>query len=121
MFWLNAADPASPCGLGLDEWRGAFPARTASNHLVFQGDRPVVISRRSCRSLEIRVAADHPELPRYLDFLKVRLSRRFDPARAIEVESINGKPAAESPYAEALRGLFSATREGTGLRLRRRY
>jgi ATP-dependent Lhr-like helicase len=121
VFWLNAADPASPCGLGLDEWRGAFPARTPSNHLVFQGDRLVVVSRRSGSKLTISVGADHPDLPRYLDFLKVRLTRRFSPVRSVDVESINGKPAATSPYAEALRGLFHTTREGLGLRLRRRY
>jgi hypothetical protein len=48
------------------------------------------------------------------------LTRGFEPARAIEVETINGTPAAESPYREAFAGL-SVTREPRGLRLRRRY
>jgi ATP-dependent Lhr-like helicase len=121
VFWLNAADPASPCGLGLDAWKGVFPARKPSNHLVFHGSRPVIISRRNGANLAVRVGPDHPELPRYLEFLKIRLGRRFDPAKAVDVEKINGKDAATSPYAEALRAVFSVTREGPNLRLRRRY
>jgi ATP-dependent Lhr-like helicase len=121
VFWLNAADPASPCGFGLDEWKGVFPARIESNHLVFQGCRPVVFSRRRGSRLTFHVGPDHPDLPRYLDFLKVRLGRRFSPARVVDVETINGKPAVDSPYATVLRQIFNVTREGSGLRLRRRY
>jgi ATP-dependent Lhr-like helicase len=121
IYWLNATDPASPSGLGLAPFKGLFPARKPSNHIVFHGSRPVLVSRRSGASLTIEVAADHPDLPHYLEFLKVRLSRRCEPARAVDVETINGVPAARSPFAEALASIFSVTRENTALRLRRRY
>ncbi|MDH3254223.1 MAG: ATP-dependent helicase, partial [Acidobacteriota bacterium] len=121
VVWMSALDPASPCGLGLDAWKGRFPARTASNHLVFHGSRPVVLSRGGGARLEIEAAADHPDLSRYFEFLKVRLTRRVEAQHAIDVESINGRAAADSAYVEALSTLFAVTREGSSLRLRRRY
>ena len=121
VYWLNATDPASPCGLGLDSWKGEWPARLPSNHLVFHGDRPVLLAQRNGGELELRVAPDHPELPRFLEFLRVRLARRFNPVRAIDVERINGRPAVGSDYETALREQFAVTRERDVLRLRRRY
>jgi ATP-dependent Lhr-like helicase len=121
IFWINAADPASVCGLGLEGLRGALPARRPSNHLVYQGSRVVVVSQRGGRELRIEVAADHAHLERYLEFLGVMLTRQFDPGRAVTVESINGEPAVRSPYAATLERLFETTREPSGLKLRRRF
>ena len=121
VWWVNALDPASPCGLGLDRWKGEIPARVPSNHLVFHGARRVVVSKRHGAELEVAVGPDHPRLGDYLEFLKVLLTRRFDPVKAIDVETINGEPAVGSPYATALVERFAATRELQSLRLRRRY
>jgi ATP-dependent helicase Lhr and Lhr-like helicase len=121
VYWLCAIDPAAPSGLALDAWRGRWPARRASNHLVFEGARCVVRSQRHGAELDIAVPAEHPRLPEYLRFLKVMLTREFQPRKAIDVETINGEPAADSPFAATLRELFSATREPKCLRLRRRY
>ena len=121
VYWLAAIDPAAPSGLGLEAWRGRWPARLPSNHLVFHGDRCVVRSRRRAAELEIDADPDHPSLPAYLEFLKVMLTRHFRPEKALDVESINAEPATTSPYAETLRTLFSTTREPKCLRLRRRY
>ncbi|MCH7665935.1 MAG: DEAD/DEAH box helicase [Acidobacteria bacterium] len=121
IYWMNAADPASPAGLGLEALKGTLPARKPSNHLVFHGSRPVVVSRGNGGRLEIAVAPDHPDFERYLGFLKNLLSWQDQPLRAIDLSEINGGPAAESAYAATFRKLFQATREGTSLRLRRRY
>jgi ATP-dependent Lhr-like helicase len=121
IWWVNAADPVSPCGLGLEEWRGRFPARVPSNHLVFHGSRLVLVSSRGGSELDFRVGSDHPDLAHYLEFLKVRLTRRFDPARSADVERINGEAAIGSPYAVVLQDLFTVTRERSALRLRRKY
>ncbi len=121
IYWMNALDPASPCGLGLEDLRGETPPRVPSTHLVFHGSRRVVVSKRGGRELEIAVAADHPHLPKYLEFLKVQLTRGFRPAREIPIERINGEPATKSPYAPKIAELFAATREPQALRLRRRY
>jgi ATP-dependent Lhr-like helicase len=121
VFWIDALDPASPCGLGLEELKGLYPARVPSTHLVFHGARPVVVSRRGGAVLEIdaRPGADRAE--ELLAFLKVQLTREVDPVKAIDVEAIDGGPAAESPWAGPLGEIFDLTREPRGLRLRRRY
>jgi ATP-dependent Lhr-like helicase len=121
IYWLSAVDPAAPCGLALEAWRGRWPARRASNHLVFDGARRVVTSQRHGCELEIQVEPGHPHLPEYFQFLKVMLTRQFEPRKAVDVETINGEPATTSPYAETLREIFSTTREPKSLRLRRRY
>ncbi len=121
VYWLGALDPASPCGLDLAEWRGAFPRRVPSNHLVFEGSRQVVVSRRGGAELELAPGPDHPQLREYLGFLRVLLTREFDPEKALTVEKINGEPAGQSPYLAALRELFGATREPQGVRLFKRW
>ncbi len=121
VVWMSAADPASPAGLGLDALQGRYPARLPSNHLVFHGPRLVVASRRHAAELDLHAEPDHPLLGDYLAFLKVLLTRQFDPRRGLTVETINGEPAATTPYAPRLAGLFQATREGGALKLRRSY
>ena len=120
VWWVNAADPASPCGLGLDGL-GELPRRVPTSHVVFQGRRLVVVSERRDRLLEIRVGPDHPNLAEYLGFLKVLLMRSVRPARAIVVETINGEGAAAGPYRPALAALFHTIRDADSLRLMRRY
>jgi ATP-dependent helicase Lhr and Lhr-like helicase len=121
VFWLNALDPASPCGLGLEDLRGEVPSRLPSTHLSFHGSRLMVVSRRNGSDLTISVPPDHPHLPEYLEFLKVMLTRDGQPLPVIDVETVNGEDAAGSPYARVLTELFDATRESKKVRLRRRY
>ena len=121
IYWMNAVDPASPCGLALDTMRGLFPRRVPSSHLVFHGWRLVVVSKRNAGELEIRVEPEHPHLMDYLGFMKVLLTRQFRPLKLIELESINGEPAPASPYAERIAESFAATRDHRVLKLWRRY
>ena len=120
VWWVNAADPASACGLGL-EGLGALPRRVATSHLVFQGSHLVVVSERRGRTLQIRVGPDHPNIGEYLGFIKVLLTRPVRPARAIVIETINGEGAAAGPYRTVLAALFHTTRDGSSIRLMRRY
>jgi ATP-dependent Lhr-like helicase len=121
VFWMSAADPASPAGLGLEALQGRYPARLASNHLVFHGSRLVMASCRHGTEVEIHVPPDHPQLETYLGLLDHLLTRQFDPRRGLTVETVNGKPAASGPYAARLVELFDVTREAGNLKLRRRY
>jgi len=120
VFWLSAADPASPCGLGIAELAG-LPHRLPGNHLVYHGERLVVTSERRGKRLSVSVGPDHPDLPRYLAFLKVALTRQERPVRGVAVETINGEPAASSPYRPALAAAFHVVGAGAGVRLSRRY
>jgi len=118
VWWLTAADPASPCGLGLDL---DLPRRVPSNHLAFHGPDLVVLSERRGKSLDIRVPHDHPRLLDYLAFLDTQLTRTAAPVRSIVVETINGDPAADSPYRPPLAGRFHVTGDRGTLHLGKRF
>ena len=120
VYWVNAADPASLCGTGLEGVREQLPARLPSSHLVYNGTRLVLISRRYGRELEIKAAPDDPQLQEYLGFFRVLLTREFNPRKRISVERINGQPAASSAYHKALRE-FGFQQSYQGLELWRKY
>jgi len=121
IFWMGALDPASPCGLALEELKGRLPPRRVGTHLVYHGAQLVVVARRQGRELQIEVGPEHPFLRDYLGFLKVLLTRQFDPLHGIAVESINGEPATDSPFVAPLAEMFGVSREPGTLKLRRRY
>lgn len=121
IYWMSAADPASPAGLGLAELKGTLPSRLPSNHLVFHGARQVVVSRGNGSRLEIAVGPDHPHLERYFAFMKNLLARQVGPVKAIAVTEINGASPVGSSFEPLLRRLFEVVREGEILKLRRRY
>jgi ATP-dependent Lhr-like helicase len=121
VYWLNAADPASLCGVEVEGLKQALPPRQATTHLVFQGRRLVLVSRRRGKELDVRVDAEHPRLEEYFEVLKVLLTRDVRPMKSIEVETVNGEPATQSKYAEVLGRLFRAVREQRSLKLWKRY
>jgi ATP-dependent Lhr-like helicase len=102
IYWMNAADPASLCGLQIDSLKMQLPSRLPSNHLVFHGKKLVFISMQKGKKVVFYVPPDDPELPKYLKVFKVQLIRRFNPLKRIKVETVNEEPAVESPYKEAL-------------------
>jgi ATP-dependent helicase Lhr and Lhr-like helicase len=102
VYWMNATDPASPCGIGLDELRPQFPHRLPTTHLVFHGKELVLVSRKNGKELEIKVPHTHPGIPEYLEFFKILVSRDFQPLKYIGVETVNHEPVLESPYKQVL-------------------
>jgi ATP-dependent Lhr-like helicase len=103
VYWLNAADPASPCGIGLDELRPLLPHRLPTTHLVFHGKKLVLVSKKNGKELIFNVTPDHPGIPGYLEFFKTLIGREFQPLKYIGVETVNDQPVLDSPYKEALR------------------
>ena len=120
IYWLNATDPASCCGLRLPGLQEALPKRLPSTFLVYKGSKVVLIARAGGRQLELFPPPEHPELLRYLEVFKVLMNRQFRPARVMEVETINGKPAWESPYLPALKA-FGFVKEYKSLLLRKQF
>lgn len=120
VYWINAADPASFCGLKIDALKGRLPSRLPSTYLVYHGCRLVVISRRNGGSLKIMAPSNDPRLEEYFGFFKILLARDFDPEKIILVETINDKPALDSEYAPALQR-FGFRRYHKGLELVKRY
>ena len=119
VFWLSAADPASACGLGLEGLRASLPRRVAGTHLVYHGARLVLESRRNGRRLVFHVAPDDPRLPEYLAPLDHLLTRARQPVRQLEIETIDGGPAAASPFADVLGAQFDLRRDHRNLILLR--
>lgn len=103
VYWINAADPASLCGIPLDSFRGSLPPRVATTHLIYRGNRLLVISKRNGKDLTFHVAPDDPTLPEYMISLRHLLTRKFQPAKRVIIETINSENAAESPYLSVLR------------------
>jgi ATP-dependent Lhr-like helicase len=103
VYWVNATDPASPCGLALPDLAPPLPPRVRTTHLVFLGRQPALISRRSGRQVEICLAPDHPRFGECLAVFGHLLRRPAQPLRRVIVESINDLDAARSPYAAAFR------------------
>jgi ATP-dependent Lhr-like helicase len=102
VWWVNAADPASLCGVDIEALKPALPSRLPTTHVVFHGDRVVLVSRRKGLELELRVPPESPQLPEYLAFVKVLTGREWRPMSAVRVETINGVPVGTSPYKERL-------------------
>jgi len=120
VFWLNATDPASVCGVGLDDLKGQLPKRLPTTHLVYRGPRLVVVSKRNGKQLDIRVPPGDPHIERYFAFLQNALARAVAPLRSVSVETINGEPAPKSPYLSGLREWFDASADWKKVTLWRR-
>jgi ATP-dependent Lhr-like helicase len=120
IYWMNAADPASLCGIRNETLKGNLPSRIPSTHLVYRGRKLVLISRRNGSALKFSIPPDDPRLPEYLSFMKTLLGREFLPEKAFPVETINGKPALASEYSGTLKE-FGFQGYYKGLELTRKY
>lgn len=101
VFFLNAADPASPCGWGLAALDYEVPRKHPGTYLAFHGERPALIARRRGSEVEISLPADHPALPDALRIFELLSGREFRPPSRITVRSINGTDPTASPYRPA--------------------
>jgi ATP-dependent Lhr-like helicase len=102
VWWTNACDPASLCGVAVPGLKETLPSRLPTTRVVYRGSAVVLVSRRRGRDLEFRVPADDPVLPRCLAFVEATVSRDVRAPAALHVETINGMTATESPYRPAL-------------------
>ena len=95
-FWINALDPASPCGLGIGD--GELPQRRLANHLGWFEGELALVSENFGRRLSIRLDPDDPGLDALLPNLVALCRRR----KRMATQTINGEPARRSPYLPAL-------------------
>ncbi|MDY6844635.1 MAG: ATP-dependent helicase, partial [Thermodesulfobacteriota bacterium] len=120
VYWLNATDPASICGIRLEELKSALPSRVPSTTLVYRGTTLVLVSRRNGKTLEINASLNDNRLYEYLSFFRILLNREFNPMKAVFVETINGEHAAKSEYSKAFKE-FGFFVNYNGLELRKSY
>jgi ATP-dependent Lhr-like helicase len=106
VFWINAQDPASICGLGIDALKGKLPKRLRGTHLVFLGNQLALVSEKSATRLSFNLPADHPRIAECLCVFDHLLTRKIDPRPSLTVEVINGENAVDSTYLEVFKKRF---------------
>jgi len=102
VYWMNAADPASPAGWNIAGLDPRLPARSAASRLCFRGKELAAVYGKSGKELELFVNEDDPDLQKILAFVVLPRSRACHPVQKIALETINGKPAAEAHCAPLL-------------------
>jgi len=112
IYWMNAADPASPAGLDIEgimpnetqaaERKGSLIRRVSSSRLCFRGAELIAVSNRGAKELNIFIPPDDPDIAEALAFIKIPKTRRVHPENKISIERINGKTAAASAYSAVL-------------------
>jgi ATP-dependent Lhr-like helicase len=103
VYWLNATDPASACGIDLPALKSRLPSRLGTTHLVFLGRRVVLVSRRGGKDVDISVEPDHARLTEFMGVFRHMVGRSVQPMPKVKVEHINGIDAADSPFADAFK------------------
>ncbi len=121
IYWVNAVDPASVCGMGVDALKSMMPRRHTGTHVVYRGVDIVIISLRNGGELTIRVPETDPDLPEMLGFMRHLLERSFKPLKRISIKTINGTPAVSGPYLDIFRMFFDLTMDAKQVVLYRRF
>jgi ATP-dependent Lhr-like helicase len=103
IYYMNAQDPASPAGLGLEGFEYLLCARSAGNRLYFRGKQLVALSVKNGKELQIFIGASDPAITELVTLLKIPRTRNAQPESKIVVETINGTAAAKSEYAPVFR------------------
>jgi ATP-dependent Lhr-like helicase len=101
IYWINAADPASPAGIDTEGLDPRLPSRSPSGRLCFRGRELIAVSLKSGKEARIFTGSGDPDLPVIAAFFSAPKTRKVLPERKIVIETINGKPAAASEHAEA--------------------
>jgi ATP-dependent Lhr-like helicase len=105
IYWMNAADPASPAGLSIEgiirnghENASTVIRRVYSSRLCFRGAELLAVSNRGSKEIEIFISPDDHDIKKALAFLKTPRTRKVQPENKITIEKINGKTAAAGAY-----------------------
>jgi hypothetical protein len=106
VYWINATDPVSLCGVQIEALKSRLPKRIVGTHLVYCGSKLVMVSKRYAKALEFHVPVDDPRFQEYLCSLRHLLTRNFQPLRHITIETINNVEAARSEYVNTLKTSF---------------
>lgn len=106
VFWVCADDPASLCGVDLPDLKEFLPRRHPNTHMVFEGARLVLVSKRLGKDIQFMTSPEAPRLEEYLEVFHHLLNRAVRPVSYVTIETINGQPAHASAYLEAFRRHF---------------
>jgi len=111
IYFMNAIDPASVCGLPIPAIKQTFPRRLSNTYLVFKGHKVMLVCHKNGKELLIHAEPEDEFMIEYLAPLKHLLYRRFMPLKKITIETINGDPPDKSPYLQNFNILFNVLPE----------
>jgi len=117
MFWINATDPTSACGLGVEGLQESLPARLKSTRLIYQGSRLVAALRKSGKEWDLYVTVDDPSLTSCLNTIKSLPAADSNKRSGITVERVNSVAATKSEYLAALRNHFTVVTDARRITL----
>jgi ATP-dependent Lhr-like helicase len=98
LYWLNAADPASPAALDIEGLDPRIPARSPRNRLYYRGQELIAVSRRNGKELEIFIPPEDPRLGELTILIMAPRQRNCGAEKKLVVETINAAAAGSSPY-----------------------
>jgi ATP-dependent Lhr-like helicase len=101
LYWMNAADPASPAGLAVEGLDPRFPSRLPGNRLYFRGAELIAVTTRNGKDTRIFIPPEDPALGVLIELFAIPRGRKVLPENRILVETINGADAARGEYAPA--------------------
>lgn len=120
IFWVNAQDPASLCGITVEGL--SLPPRVRSTHIIYSGADIILISKRLAKLLEFRVLPGSPEVHASMEFFQHFLLRETNPLIKIIIETVNGIDAIKSEYIEAFDSFFEIRKNDKQVHLfKKRY
>ncbi|KGE73279.1 DEAD/DEAH box helicase [Spirochaeta lutea] len=99
-YWMSAADPASPWGLGLPGYPGEIP-RLEGNLIIFDPQGPAAHLTRKGRDLHIRPRTTTAQAPSLAACLQ-QIADTLPGYSPLRIAAINQEPAAKSPWAAPL-------------------
>ncbi|MCP4294262.1 MAG: hypothetical protein GY786_01500 [Proteobacteria bacterium] len=111
IYWINALDPASCCGLPLDGLKGKLPKRVGGNYLVYQGSTELIRIQKNGGEIQFNIETGDPLFQESLACFHHLLNRSFMPKKGISIERINHQKSTKSPYLDALKVQFDLLME----------
>jgi ATP-dependent Lhr-like helicase len=99
LYWMNAADPASPAGLNIAGLDPRIPARLPSTRLYFRGGQLIAVTNKNGKEAHIFISPNDSDIVALIELLKIPRARKVHPEKKLSVETINGAEAALSEYA----------------------
>ncbi len=111
VWWLNACDPASCCGVAISELRTTMPRRVPGNWMVYRGNIRIADIARGGRDLWFYEQPDNPDAGDALRPLIHILYGGQPQSQRIPVDTINDAPSPGSPWLALLRSAFDVAVE----------
>jgi ATP-dependent Lhr-like helicase len=105
IYWMNAADPASPAGLDIEGLDPRIPSRLPSTRLYFRGGQLAAVTNKNSKEVQFFISPNDTDIAAIIELLKIPRTRKVLPEKKLSVEAINSAEAVHSEYAPA----FQAT------------